>query len=307
MFYPANCQGYIIFNKTVVFIPAHRFIIKRCDHHSITNLIDWMFNTPSASVYVVAAGRYDAEYINYYTGKKVLYLYASSVFSYTPPSEYSCLHNYILFAPFNNNKGRSKEYQYTKNAFERYGLNISLIRIRSFTKGNPYSIDLINKFKAVVLFPYAVLSYYIADIITSNIPFFVPSPKMLAEQKMLFDFQNRNRFYCGNTMYNISKHVKSKHIYSPEDNNSRAIEYWAQYSMFYTPCSIIFESYDHLAKLVDETDYAKVYKCNLKYRDYVIKHNERIWSIISNRIERNRRIPGSIKESLQYFGKQSIF
>ena len=86
MFYPSECQNYLAFNKTVIFMPAHRFLIKRCLLDDSKSLMKWMFNQPKAPVIVMAAGKYDAEYINYYSGKNVDYIYASTVLMYSPPT-----------------------------------------------------------------------------------------------------------------------------------------------------------------------------------------------------------------------------
>ena len=104
MFYPSHCQNYLVFNKTTIFIPAHRFSLKRCPEADIRNLYKWMFEKPDAPVIVMAAGRYDAEYINYYSGKQVPYIIASSVLGYEPPTVYQPEYNHYLFAPFKYSK-----------------------------------------------------------------------------------------------------------------------------------------------------------------------------------------------------------
>ena len=55
MFYPSQCQNYLAFNKTTIFIPAHRFTINRCSKHDIHSLYKWMFEKPKAPVIVMAA------------------------------------------------------------------------------------------------------------------------------------------------------------------------------------------------------------------------------------------------------------
>ena len=83
MFYPSDCQNYLIFNKTTIFMPAHRFFIKRCKYEEDERLLRWLYDEPKAHVIVVAAGRYDAEYLNYYTGRRVPYVVASNILSYS--------------------------------------------------------------------------------------------------------------------------------------------------------------------------------------------------------------------------------
>ena len=151
MFYPSECQNYIVFNKTVVFIPAHRFLIRRCYNNDSSSLLKWMFNQPKAPVVVMAAGRYDAEYINYYSGKNVPYIISSTILLYTPPVIYSPIWNEFLYAPFKNNIHSKKYKQMVTDACTREGKPCFLVNIRERVKGRFHYRD-INKFKAAVSF-----------------------------------------------------------------------------------------------------------------------------------------------------------
>ena len=146
MFYPSECQNYIVFNKTVVFIPAHRFLIRRCYNNDSSSLLKWMFNQPKAPVIVMAAGRYDAEYINYYSGKNVPYIISSTILLYTPPVIYSPIWDEFLYAPFKNNIYSKKYKQMVADACTREGKPCFLVNIRERVKGRFHYRD-INKFK----------------------------------------------------------------------------------------------------------------------------------------------------------------
>ena len=74
-------------------MPAHRFLITRCSSNDSNSLMKWMFNKPKAPIIVMAAGKYDAEYINYYSGKNVDYIIASTLLMYSPPTSYSPKYN----------------------------------------------------------------------------------------------------------------------------------------------------------------------------------------------------------------------
>ena len=305
MFYPSECQNYIVFNKTVVFIPAHRFLIRRCYNNDSSSLLKWMFNQPKAPVIVMAAGRYDAEYINYYSGKNVPYIISSTILLYTPPVIYSPIWNEFLYAPFKNNIYSKKYKQMVTDACTREGKPCFLVNIRERVKGRFHYRD-INKFKAAVVFPYAVLSYYLADLVATAIPMFVPSPSFIMENEVAHDIKASDSHYCGAQFQEPPKHPKSKHPFSPEDHSANATEYWLRYASYYTPCSIVFRNMSHLVHLMQNTNYSEVYQCNLNYRKQILDHNRREWNNLFQMIVKHRRMPNSIRESLDWY-KESTF
>ena len=306
MFYPSECQNYLAFNKTVIFMPAHRFLIKRCSRKDSNSLMKWMFNMPKAPVIVLAAGKYDAEYINYYSGLKVDYIYSSTALMYNPPIKYSPTTKEYLFAPFKKNSFYNNYSQIISNTCKKSNFSCPVVNIRK-NKKRFFTYSDINKYKAVIVFPYAVLSYYLADLITAAIPMFVPSPSFIVNNKIGIDMKARDVFYCGNRFQEPPKHPKSIHLYSPEDYSKKATEYWLQFASYYTPCTIVFNSITHLVKLMKSTNYSKVYECNLKYRKHIIEHNEMEWKKLFKRIQVDRRMPESVSESLKWYGETSFY
>lgn len=265
-----------------------------------------MFEKPDTHVIVMAAGRYDAEYINYYSGKHVPYIIASSVFGYEPPTVYQPEYNHYLFAPFKCLKRRPKYRSIVTAACQSYGFNCSILRIQEIIRRS-FELNDINRFKAAILFPYAMLSYYIADLITTAIPLFVPSPRMMARENIGFDAMNNDIQYCWTRANELPRHPNTTHPYSPEDRSIRAVEYWTQYASFYTPCSIQFNDYNHLARLMRTTNYSSVFECNLQYRETIKQHNDRVWKQLFPKIQRNRRFPDSIADSLEWFNETTFF
>ena len=257
MFYPSQCQNYLVFNKTTIFMPAHRLFIKRCKYQEDQRLLQWLFNEPRAHVIVVAAGHYDAEYINYYTGHRVPYVIASNLLSYTPPQHYSPTRDSFLYAPFKHRPYTEGIIHNISAACNRTGFHCPVVKIREAIRG-PFTLADLSSFRAAVVFPYAVLSYYLADLISSAVPLFIPSPRMIVEEKVLIDSKTKDPSYCGKKWEDLPRHPNSTHPYSPEDYDPKAVEYWLQFAMFYTPCSIVFDSYDELARLMQTTNYAKV-------------------------------------------------
>ena len=306
MFYPSECQNYLVFNKTVIFMPAHRFLIKRCPLDDSKSLMKWMFNQPKAPVIVMAAGKYDAEYINYYSGKNVDYIYASTVLMYSPPTTYSPKYNEYLYAPFKANPFYNHFKTLISETCKSSNYHCPVVHIREKIK-RKFTYSDINSFKAVVVFPYAVLSYYLADLITAAIPMFVPSPSFIVQNKISYDMKARDPSYCGNRFQEPPKHPNSKHSYSPEDYSKQATEYWLQFASYYTPCSIVFNNIPHLVQLMKSTNYSHVYECNLEYRKHIINHNKAQWNKLFQRIEVNRVMPNSLSQSLKWFGETSFY
>ena len=306
MFYPSECQNYLAFNKTVIFMPAHRFLIKRCLLADSKSLMKWMFNQPKAPVIVMAAGKYDAEYINYYSGKNVDYIYASTVLMYSPPTTYSPKYNEYLYAPFKKNPFYNHFKTLISKTCKSANYHCPVVNIREKIK-RKFTYSDINSFKAVIVFPYAVLSYYLADLITAAIPMFVPSPSFIVQNRISYDMKARDPSYCGKRFQEPPKHPNSKHLYSPEDYSKEATEYWLQFASYYTPCSIVFNNIPHLVQLMKSTNYSQVYECNLKYRKHIINHNKAQWNKLFQRIEVNRVMPNSLSQSLKWFGETSFY
>ena len=146
----------------------------------------WMFNQPKAPVILMAAGKYDAEYINYYSGKSVDYIYSSTVLMYSPSTTYSPKYNEYLYAPFKKNPFYNHFKILISKTCKSANYHCPVVHIREKIK-RKFTYSDINSFKAVVVFPYAVLSYYLADLITAAIPMFVPSPSFIVQNKISYD------------------------------------------------------------------------------------------------------------------------
>lgn len=274
-FYPAECLNYIPTNKTIVFLPAHRFLLLLCDSIQISTAMYWMFESGLPNIHVLAMGVYDKEYINYYTGRDVPFLYASSIYEYNPPRERNDLFTEILVAPF---KDYITKYSKTLNMIAR-SCNSTLTFVSIKEKLNrSFTYEDLNHFTAVVVFPYAVLSYYLCDLITAAIPMIVPSPQYFASHReLLVDYRNQDGPYCKGMAPMPERHNKSRHRLSPEDNSPDSRQYWVQYASFYTPCSITFDRLEDIPMIVEQMNVSSVYACNLELRRKMIKHNQKEW------------------------------
>ena len=230
----------------------------------------------------------------------------SNLPSYTPPQHYSPTRDSFLYAPFKHRPYTEGIIHNISAACNRAGFHCPVVKIREAIRG-PFTLADLSSFRAAVVFPYAVLSYYLADLISSAVPLFIPSPRMIVEEKVLIDSKTKDPSYCGKKWEDLPRHPNSTHPYSPEDYDPKAVEYWLQFAMFYTPCSIVFDSYDELARLMQTTNYAKVYECNLLYREKVKEHNDLEWKRLFAQIQRNRVFPSSVQSALDWFETDSFF
>lgn len=312
MFYPSHCQFFIPFNKTVIFIAAHRFTIKRCSNQDVSNLIHFLFSYPD-QVLVYAGGLYDREYINYYTGYSVPIIYASSLFAYQQPDEYHPEYEEYLVAPLHN-----REVVFLSNmtdACNNQGISCNFTTVRK-KFGKNWRFEELTRFKAVIVFPYAVLSYYLNDLFAACIPVFVPSPEFLVtllrtentggkRDRTMVDYRNNGSYYCRRT-FQYQKSKNTIHPYSPEDDSKESQLYWFRFATFYTPASIQFDNWNDLALKLKTTNLREHFHQRHKENEDIIMHNENMWKQLFSKIKK-RSIPQSYKEALSYYNTTSFF
>ncbi|KNB45996.1 hypothetical protein JH06_0422 [Blastocystis sp. subtype 4] len=303
MFYPGQCQLFIPFNKTVVFVPAHRFLLQRCSPRSVHNLMYWMFSNVS-NVIVRAASVYDAEYINYYTGRTVPVIQSSSLFAYSSPTTFNPSFEEVLVGPF-----KSVDVPFLTNltnACIRNGYSCSFTTV--LTKlGRSWKWEDLPKFKAIIVFPYAVLSYYLNDIFASCVPLFVPSPQFLLSLHILTDSRNSDEVYCGRYFVPPPRHPNSRHLYDPENPSNLARLYWLRFASFYSPATVQFDSWDDLVRKLHSTNLTEMFLKRKKENEQVRNHNTNEWKQLLREISVNRSIPASYQEALRLFQVESFF
>lgn len=283
LFGPSECLNYIATNKTIIFMPAHRFLLGLCRDDQIQTSMYWLFKSKMPQIHVIPLGEYDREYINYFSGQKVPFMYPSSFYEYQPPQIRRNLFKEILVAPFNTvADSYCKTLNYNSQS-RNYSLAFTTIRHK--IKGE-FSFNDLNRFPAVVVFPYAVLSYYLSDIIASAIPMIVPSRTYISRHyELLTDYRIQDNYYCGGRANLPERHANSIHTLSPEANTQESRYYWSQYASFYTPCSTTFDSIEEIPSIVLNMNVTEVYECGLRFIETMKEHNEREWL----------RIIGSIK------------
>lgn len=302
VFYPAECLNYVATNKTIIFLPAHRFSLLLCSVPAISTALYWMFHSGLSHIHVVAMGTYDREFINYYTGKNVSFIYPSSMLEFTPPRRRVIRFNSVLVAPF---KDRAVSLASTLNTIAKsHNSSVTFTTVQQAIKG-PFSIRQLNEFIAVVVFPYAMLSYYLCDLMAAGIPMIVPSRQFLASSKYLLDYRNSGSYYCKKRV-ETARHPSSRHPISPEEDSYEARYYWLQYASFYTPCSVTFDSMEEIPALVKNMNVSSVYECNLRFIAEMKKHNRKEWMRIINKVE-HRDMAKNYYDILRQVNRTSVY
>lgn len=305
MYLPSYCQYYVPFNKTTIFIPAHRFFLKKCNQQEYDHLFRIMF-TDFPNVHVVASGLYDYEHIYYFSGKRVPIIYSTSLFGYNQPDSYHPIRDDYL-GPF-----KKEEIPFEKElmaACKRNNIKTCnfTTMIKAFGKG--WSYESLFQFKAAIIFPYATLSYFMNDLFASCIPIFVPSPAFLFELKVMRETLARSFCWYGTgdgRFYSEIITNYTKHPFNPEDESREARIYWNQFSTFYSPSVTVFNNWDDLFVKLQTTNLTEKYLLRKNENDAIKKNNIREWKRIFDLIERNREMPPSYEEALKRFGVKSF-
>jgi hypothetical protein len=165
-----------------------------------------------------------------------------------------------------------------------------------------YTLQQLASHRAIVLFPYAVMTYSIVDYYISNIPLFVPSIEMLNKAKNLNERTLKHPLYCGSNVTDIKPHPNSFHKHSPNDDSDEALKYWLTYADYYQwPFITVFESFDDLLiklKTLDLNEISNKMKKYNKVREAILIDN---WCRVLKHDTRDQSIPKSFNEAMSYF------
>ena len=314
--FPASmCQLWIPMNKSIIFMPAHRYNLGRCsvnDWRQLDNDIIHLNNLQADFGHTIAAvSRYDVEYIRYYTGIK-----ASLVSSYSG--------FYMDSSLYKGDKPEILIFCYASRGFVE---NVAEALLPEFAARQVYDMyrhyseNDLGRHRTVVTLPYSVMSYRTTELYALGMPLFAPSitfymnyydPKrgkkgVSAETKSqkaaVFGFgwdRTSTSFpYC-NKDPNLEKNMrpllnatKSIHPYSPNVDIMDDVEaenYWLQFSDFYDwPHIQYFDNYKHLKQLLLHTNFTLIHelmKQEVAIRKKMVKEQ---WCDIINRVGDSRK------------------
>lgn len=253
------CELWMPLNKTLAYVPVHRYNLGRCTKEEWDRLdqhLHMLLTDKSHRHIIGAASFYDQEYMHHYTGIDPLPLY-SYCGGYTVPS----------LNPFNPTREEILFVSHIKN------LSGLLSQVKNFKIVNVYSLyghytlkDLVSH-RAIVYIPYSVMSYKLCDYYSLAIPLFIPSVKFYrTSHRFGPDRSSLSRFYCNNSKLDklMKPHPKSVHPYSPNVEGDVDLEaecYWLQMSDFYHwPHITLFDNMADLEKKLESANFHKVHQ-----------------------------------------------
>jgi hypothetical protein len=252
------CEMWMPFNKTVAFIPAHRYNLARCtkdewerlDHH-----LQMLATMKSPKHIIGAASFYDQQYLRHYTGLHPLPLF-SYCGDYTRPSihQFNPTRDEILFVSHMGDKGKKLVAEVRK---------FKIVDIKSLY--DRYNLSNLVSHRAIVYIPYSVMSYKMSEFYSLGIPLFVPSVKLFRTVGGFGpDRSSLSRFYCKNVTldHQMKMHPQSPHPYSPNavwESDPEAECYWLQMADFYHwPHITQFNDMADLEKKLESADFHRI-------------------------------------------------
>ena len=272
--FPASmCQMWKPLNKSIIFLPAHRYNLGRCiakEWRQLNEDIKQLHQDPSGRHTIAAMSRYDAEYLRYYTGIKPLLLTSFSGY-YTDTNWYNPTRNeFLIFCV------REGAKYFISNVVSFLSPEFSAVRV--YDLYTTYTLQNLASHRAVIMLPYSVMSYRLTELYALSIPLFIPSPKFYLNhfdpesQKFGIghDRTSTSEPYCTvqrnleSVMRPSLKSNFSSHPYSPNvdfDEDVEAEMYWLQMADFYDwPHVQLYDSLQHLKSLLPITDYQNIHR-----------------------------------------------
>ena len=301
--YPAAmCQLWIPMNKSIIFLPAHRYNLGKCTVEEWNKLDEDIktlnFESSDKGHVIGALSPYDVEYLKYYTGIEVELVPSYSGFYFNPDSYLPDQKSIAIISP-------------NTTDFYRQITN-SLTSDFSFVSFNEMTIkqhtENFGKYLAVILLPSNVMTYTMTELYALGIPIFVPSlkfylnyhdktncsitDKLCLKLRISQGFKNEHFGFSLSRISSSQRYcsldemeekdiipdlndLRSIHPYSPNIDMSvdaEAESYWLQFADFYEwPHIQYFDSYDHLKKILPNTQFESIHSA--MKQELVIRQN----------------------------------
>ena len=298
------CEAFIALNRTIIFNPGHRYNLGECSFQEWTKLnLNYGMLANKSKLVIAAMSKYDTEYQFHYTGLRGYRLYGYGGY-YAKNVEYKPVDKIILVGPTTHLGPAGEQKLRELNDFsQKVSAGFVFKKIRNHYKD--YTLKQLATHRAIIVFPYAVMTYSIIDFYVSNIPLFFPSIKLLTQWKNVHDRTVDAPFYCGHT-FNISFHPAhsnlSEHPYNPNDDGDEAYSYWLQYADYFDwPHVTVFESWQDLIDKLNRVNLNEISQNMKKFN--LVKETDLLdnWCKISRDL-RSPVMPKSYQEALDYFG-----
>ena len=300
LFQPGMCEMWMPFNKTTVFIPAHRYNMGRCTIEETKRLNEHLYtlaNMDHPKHVISATSKYDLEYLRHYTDLEVLPLYSYCV--YTANNTYAPSRDeFPIFV-------RKVIYHNWDKRFTTDIKKVKVVDIEKLYKWYSFS-DLVHH-RAVVFLAYATMTYKLTELYTLGIPMFLPSMRYYhnikpfgPDRTILSDNQ-----WCGLAKGTLRDsqmvpHPSSIHPYSPNAVDKESEYYWLQLAdSFQWPHLIHFDDFKDLEEKLLTTDFDKIHKLMIEENKRKRKELERNWCKVFKKIEKGWSTPHDYKKAIK--------
>jgi hypothetical protein len=246
--------------------------------------------------------KYDQEYQAHFTGLRGYRLFAYGGF-YAKNVVYNPIRTEYLVAP--TSFIGLREQSWLRDLRKYAGpFGMKFFHVREVYQR--YTLQELANHPAVVIFPYASMTYSLVDLYISKIPIFVPSIEILAKYKTVADRNVKFGAYCGPENVDINPHESTIHEYTPNSDDYLPLKYWLKYSDYYQwPFVTVFRSWQDLVEKLQQFNLTRISE-NMKWfnglRETDLLEN---WCQIIKRLNKTQ-IPSSYNESLKYFNMEDF-
>ncbi len=286
MFPPSMCEMWMPFNKSIIFLPAHRYNLGRCTTSEWERLDEHLQMLASSPHHIIGAeSMYDQEYLTHYTGLEVVPLHSYAGY-YTKHVKYNPIREEIILVehgvPLHTNK-------------------FKLVGMKSLYKH--YELADLGQHRAIVYVAYSVMSFKLTEFYSMAIPLFMPSLKYYRTVHHFGpDRSSLSSFYCKNeTLDKVMRaHPNSIHMYSPNSQSDIEAEmYWLQLSDFYFwPHITYFDNETDLEHKLEHADFESIHQKMVIEVEKMEKVAFKSWCEVTKRIDPGRTVPQNYDEAI---------
>ena len=304
LFQPGMCEMWMPFNRTIIFVPAHRYSMGRCTKEEFERLNEHLFALASMDnpKHIIAASSvYDLEQLYHYTGLDVLPL-----FSYSG--------HYVGTHPYNPTRPEIpifiRSAEYWNDGFTNKVKKFTIVDVKKLYPWFQFS-DLVNH-RAVIYLPYAVMSYKITELYALNIPLLFPSMKYLQTIKGLgADRSILAGDWCGGGYKAIGNlkdsemkpHPCSTHPYSPNLQASEDMEaeyYWLQFADFFVwPHITYFDDFEDLERKLENTNFTAIHNLMVVENQRRVEALRQNWCYVYSKIKPDMKVPQNYTQAIK--------
>lgn len=301
----SQCELYMPFNKSIIWLAAHRYSLGRCSADSWNKLDRHLAMTVNATriatgvipySIVAAMNEFDINYINYYTGiNPTLFEAIGILYGGARTANYSLERREILLWP--------ADYFQNKKIVEMVSVaNTSGFELRTARQMyKRYTFQQLANHRAAILIPYAVHSYGMTELYALGVPLFVPAPEFLYSLKSMVDFQHKADFYCGGRSSPPARHPKSFHELNPESSEKSSFMYWIKYADFYRwPHITYFSSITELTQKLKSADFLAIHNKMILENEFRLQRSQGAYRDLLSKIKVGRQVPSeSYKKAIK--------